>query len=69
MSKESKTKQESKPVTKPDTTPKLLPRATTSSCPKCHWKNYVEEHGMPGTKHCPDCGHWEGLKEWAEAHK
>jgi len=20
---------------------------------------------MSGTKHCPDCGYWTGLKEWS----
>ena len=45
------------------------PQAKTGICPKCNSKRYVEEHGMKGTKHCPDCGHWAGLKEWAEANQ
>ena len=40
-----------------------------SICPKCKGKRYVTEPGVPGTKHCPDCGHWEGLEEWSKKHE
>lgn len=53
-------KEESKPkVETKRKTPQL------SKCPKCGKERYVTEPGMAGTKHCPDCGHWTGLKEWS----
>jgi len=69
---ESKAKSESKP--KPRHAPgpefgKMLKRPELSTCPKCEKKRYVTEPGMKGTKHCPDCGHWEGLEEWTKKHE
>jgi len=68
---ESKSKDETEPKIRTAPGPefnRMLKKPTFSQCPKCKRKRFVEEPGMEGTKHCPDCGHYEGLKEWAEAH-
>ena len=43
---------------------KMLKHPTYSKCKKCGKNRVVEEPGMKGTTHCPDCGTWTGLKEW-----
>ena len=73
MSKvESKAKVETKPDIRYAPGPEFGKNRKTpqlSKCPKCKKERYVSEPGMEGTKHCPDCGYWEGLKEWAEKNK
>ena len=48
---------------------KMLKKPKLSECPKCKKGRLVTEPGMDGTKHCPDCGHWSGLKEWTKKHE
>jgi len=43
---------------------KMKKTSKLSTCPKCGKDRFVTEPGMEGTKHCPDCGYWRGLKEW-----